>query len=47
MTRPRDPERVAQGLEIRQDMAEEEMAQTVQSALEVVANEVLAEGGDN
>ena len=47
VTRPRDPERVAEGLEIREDMAEEEMAQNVHNALEVVANEVVAEGGDN
>ena len=47
VTRPRDPERVAEGLELRQGMAEEEMAQTAQSALGVIANEVLAEGGDD
>jgi hypothetical protein len=47
VTRPRDPERVAEGLEFRQGMAEEEMAQTAQSALEVIANEVLAEEGDD
>ena len=47
MTRPRDPERVAEGLEFRQGMAEEEMAQTAQKALEIIANEVLAEGGDD
>ena len=47
MTRPRDPERVAEGLEMRQGMSEEELTQTVQSALELVANEVLADGGDD
>ena len=47
VTRPRDPKRVAQGLEIRRDMARKEMAQTALSALEVVAKEVLAEGGDD
>jgi hypothetical protein len=46
VTRPRDPERVAQGLEIRQEMPQDEMAQTAQHALEVVANEVLAEEGE-
>jgi hypothetical protein len=46
VTRPRDPERVAQGLEIRQDMPQDEMAQTAQHALEVVASEVLAEEGE-
>jgi hypothetical protein len=39
VTRPRDPERVAEGLEIREGMAEEEMAQNVHHALEVIANE--------
>jgi hypothetical protein len=43
---PRHPERVAQGLELRRDMTEAEMAQTVQEVLEVVANEVLAEGDE-
>ena len=47
VTRPRDPERVAEGLEFRQGMTEEEMAQTAQSALEVIADEVLAEGGED
>jgi hypothetical protein len=47
VTRPRDPERVAHGLELRAAMSEEEVARTVQDALEVVANEVLAEGGDD
>ena len=47
VTRPRDPERVAEGLEIREGMAEEEMAQNVHNALELIANEVVAEGGDN
>jgi hypothetical protein len=45
VTRPRDPERVAQGLEIRRDMPRKEMAQIAQNALEVVSNEVLAGGG--
>jgi hypothetical protein len=43
--RPWEPERVAAGLELGQDMTEEELAQTAEEALEVVANEVLAEGG--
>jgi hypothetical protein len=45
--RPWDPGRVAQGLELRPDMTEELVADTVEQALEVIANEVLAEGGDN
>ena len=43
--RPWDPERVAEGLEIGPGMAEEQLAETVERALEVVANQVLAEGG--
>jgi hypothetical protein len=46
VTRPREPERVAEGLELRPDMSSEELAETTQDALQVVANEVLAEGGD-
>jgi hypothetical protein len=44
--RPRDPERIAHGLELRQNMAPEELAETAQWALEEVANEVLADGGE-
>ena len=43
---PRHPERVAQGLELRRDMSPEELALTVEQALEEVANEVLPDGGD-
>jgi hypothetical protein len=43
--RPWEPERVAQGLELGRDMGEEQVAETLEQALEVVANEVLAEGG--
>lgn len=43
---PRHPERVAQGLELRRDMTEAELTQTVQDTLEVVANAVLPDGGD-
>ena len=43
--RPWEPERVAQGLELGPDMGEEEVAETLEQALEVVANEVLAEEG--
>jgi hypothetical protein len=43
---PSHPERVAQGLELSRDMTEAELAQTVQDTLEVVANAVLVEGGD-
>ena len=46
VTRPRDPERVAEGLEIREGMAEEVMP-NVHNALELIADEVVAEGGDN
>jgi hypothetical protein len=46
VTRPREPERVAEGLELRPDMSSEELAETTQDALEVVANEVLAEEGE-
>ena len=42
VTRPTGPERVAQGLELKAEMSEEEVAETVQDALEMVANEVLA-----
>jgi hypothetical protein len=45
VNRPRDPERVAAGLELSRDMTEEQLAETVEQVLEVVANEVLAEGG--
>lgn len=44
--RPWDPGRVALGLELSADMTEEQVADTVEQALEVIANEVLAEGGD-
>jgi len=44
--RPRNHHRVARGLELRLDMSEEELAQTVQDMLEVAASEVLAEGGN-
>jgi hypothetical protein len=47
VSQPRFPERVAQGLELRRDMSEEELAQTVQHALEEIANEVLPDGGDD
>ena len=47
VTRPRDPERVAEGLEFKQGMSEEDMAQAAQDALEVADDEVLAEGGDD
>src|SRR5918997_2950903 len=43
---PRHPERGARGLELRRDMTQEELAHTAERALEVVANEVLAEGDD-
>jgi hypothetical protein len=43
---PWDPERVAQGVELARDMREEQVGETVEQALEVIANEVLAEGGD-
>ncbi|CAA9489789.1 MAG: hypothetical protein AVDCRST_MAG45-678 [uncultured Solirubrobacterales bacterium] len=45
VNQPRYPERVALGLELRRDMSDEELAQTVHQALEGVANEVLLEGG--
>jgi hypothetical protein len=43
-TRPRDPERVARGLELGPEMSPEDLAETAQAALEEVANEVLADG---
>ena len=44
--RPRKLHRVARGLELREEMAEEEVTGTVQKVLAAGANEVLAEGGD-
>jgi hypothetical protein len=47
VNRPREPERVAQGHDLRPDMSPEELTQTAEAALEWVANEVLADvGGD-
>ena len=43
---PRNPERVAQGLELTRDMTEEQLGQTVERALEAVTDEVLAGGGE-
>ena len=43
--RPSEPGRVAQGLELSPDMTEELVADTVEQALEVIANEVLTGGG--
>jgi hypothetical protein len=40
---PRNAHRVAEGLELRLDMSERELAETAEAALEEVANEVLAE----
>jgi hypothetical protein len=45
VTRPWEPARVAQGLELSPHMTEEEVAETLEQALEVIANEVLAAGG--
>jgi hypothetical protein len=45
-TLPRRPQRVARGLELRRDMTEEEFVQTVEQALEHVANAVLPHGGE-
>lgn len=42
--RPWDPERVAEGLELGPNMSEEQLAETVGQALEVVANQVLTAG---
>jgi hypothetical protein len=44
--RPGERRRVAQGLELTAEMGEEELGQTALDALEVIPNEVLAEGGD-
>jgi hypothetical protein len=44
--RPQERQRVAEGLELTGEMGEEELGQTARDALEVIANEVLAEGGD-
>ena len=44
--RPRNAERVAEGLELRGDMTEEELAAAAQAALEDVASEVIADGSD-
>ena len=44
---PWERRRVAQGLELTAEMGEEELAQTVRDALEVIPTEVLAEEGDN
>ena len=44
--RPRHAERVAEGLELRSDMTEEELAATAQAALEDVPSEVIADGSD-
>ena len=47
VARPRQPERVAEGLELRPEMSPEELANTVEAALELVANEILADEGGN
>jgi hypothetical protein len=39
--RPWEPDRVAEGLELGPGMTEEKLAETVEQALEVVANQVL------
>ena len=44
---PRHPERVARGHELRSDMGEEGLAETVTRALEEVANEVLADEAES
>ena len=46
VNRPRHAHRVAEGLELRKDMTEEQLARTAEEALETAANEVLAEEGD-
>jgi hypothetical protein len=43
VTRPREAHRVAEGLELRREMDERELAETAERALEEVANEVLAD----
>lgn len=43
---PRSAHRVAEGHELRADMTPEELATTAHQALEKVANEVLADEGD-
>jgi hypothetical protein len=45
MGRPRRLHRVAQGLELMDGSSEGEQFQTVEKVLDVVASEVLAEGG--
>jgi len=40
---PRNAHRVAEGLELRKEMREDELARTAEQALETVANEVLAD----
>jgi hypothetical protein len=41
---PRNAHRVAEGLELRREMAEQELADTAQAALEHIATDVLADG---
>jgi hypothetical protein len=43
--RPEERQRVAHGLELTAEMGEEERGQIVRDALDVIATEVLAEGG--
>jgi hypothetical protein len=44
--RPEGRPRVAEGLELTGEMSDEELGQTTLDALEVIATEVLADGGD-